>query len=159
MELDHFWAAPYNACWVFCMCSYSCVLKMTVSKENTRDASSPRSGLSSTVRMNVTIQTTFRKRRADLLTTVGGSLNQVRWPSASVETRVIESSPAIWSQGDARHSRTHTPLIHTLTFGQFRVSNQPSKLKLSMDVFFFLIHTSLYWNNPLQIKTKKPNYF
>lgn len=60
------------------MCSYSCVLKMTVSKENTRDASSPRSGLSSTVRMNVTIQTTFRKRREDLLTAVGGSLNQVR---------------------------------------------------------------------------------
>lgn len=34
---------------------------MTVIKENTMEASSPRSGLSSTVRMNVTTQTTFRK--------------------------------------------------------------------------------------------------
>lgn len=34
---------------------------MTVIKENTKEARSPRSGLSSTVRMNVTTQTTFRR--------------------------------------------------------------------------------------------------
>lgn len=34
---------------------------MTVNKENTMEARSPRSGLSSTVRINVTTQTTFSK--------------------------------------------------------------------------------------------------
>lgn len=37
---------------------------MMVTKENTMEARSPRSGLSSTVRMNVTTQTTFRKNKS-----------------------------------------------------------------------------------------------
>lgn len=45
--------------------SYSCVLKMTVSMEKPMEAASPISGLSSTVRMNVTTQTTCREGEKD----------------------------------------------------------------------------------------------
>lgn len=61
LQLDNNFYFCITACWVFHIYSYSCVLTMTVIKENTMEARSPRSGLSSTVRMNVTTQTTFTK--------------------------------------------------------------------------------------------------
>lgn len=51
---------------------------MTVIRENTMEARSPRSGLSSRVRMNVTTQTTFRKNNGANVIDLPGVINSNR---------------------------------------------------------------------------------